>query len=774
MNNRSVTLEFEAEVRRMVEAIWGLEPGECQPTHYPNDPVVKELDGIARLRDVTHLFMVTTSTRLEKAKADIRKLCQAEKLESSKAATVSKWLITDKQLDAQHIEEAKKHNVNAITFNQLKQRAFDGRSYINKRGMAAFGSARDPLNNTITITGDPYIQLPMTSTETIQSRKTRNIEKIEKPITIDEICKKINDGEIVVLTAPFGSGKSLTTYEIFKKLAKHYHKDETNRTPLCLNLREHWGQEYFDEILERHARSIGFQRKEDVVSAWRAGLTCLLLDGFDELASQTIVRKDAKNFMLESRRAALTGVRDFLTKVPLGTGVLICGRDHYFDNEDELKHSLGLTGKKYTYIKLKEFTEDGANIFLKKYDINAELPDWLPKKPLILSYLVQQNLIKEILEIDINEGYGFAWDEFIRKITERESELERAAMDATTLRNVMERLAFFARTMPSGTGPITGNDLASAYQLETEQSAGEGVLAQLQRLPGLTQRDQEAGARAFVDLDMLNALQGGAMYRYISGQFNYNGPSPLSAIQSRASDVAAYLLKTNEATSALPISIVERLSKEPESQTNNQLSADCITIAIAMSVEENNELDFRNIETKHAHFEVIDLEEARIKNISFNNCIINEVKVSSASTTKGIKFTSCLISKISGVANKAGLPSGMFDESCEIANYDNMNTNTAVMHSDLEPQVKALLTIIRKLYKQYGAGRKISALTRGITIKDVSNYIPQVLELMIKHEFARVYNNVVHPVRKNTNRAEQILHAPSISMDDLVIAVKSI
>lgn len=28
--------EFEAEVRRVAEAVWGLAPGECQPEHYSN------------------------------------------------------------------------------------------------------------------------------------------------------------------------------------------------------------------------------------------------------------------------------------------------------------------------------------------------------------------------------------------------------------------------------------------------------------------------------------------------------------------------------------------------------------------------------------------------------------------------------------------------------------------------------------------------------------------------------------------------------------------
>lgn len=74
---------FEAEVRFIAEAVWGMSPGECQPSHYENDPVVRELDGIARLKYVTHLIMVTTSLKLEKLKGDIKKLNAAESHEKN-------------------------------------------------------------------------------------------------------------------------------------------------------------------------------------------------------------------------------------------------------------------------------------------------------------------------------------------------------------------------------------------------------------------------------------------------------------------------------------------------------------------------------------------------------------------------------------------------------------------------------------------------------------------------------------------------------------------
>ena len=126
-------MAFEADVRRVAEAVWNLEPGACQPIHYETDPVIRELDGIARLRDVTHLLMATTSTKLEKAKSDVKKLNAAEAIERTKTPAVSKWLITQTQLDAQHIGYAQKSNVTVLNFEQFQRRFFDSNKYITLR-----------------------------------------------------------------------------------------------------------------------------------------------------------------------------------------------------------------------------------------------------------------------------------------------------------------------------------------------------------------------------------------------------------------------------------------------------------------------------------------------------------------------------------------------------------------------------------------------------------------------------------------------------------------
>jgi hypothetical protein len=772
-NSYRFNMTFEAEVRRVAEAVWGVEPGACQPSHYPNDPVVREIDGIARLRDVTHLIMATTSTRLDKAREDVKKLLAAELIERTRTPAVSKWLITEHQLDAQHIELARKSNVIALTLEQFQRRFFDSGKYLALRERWAFGSARDPQTNSVSIADNAYIALPIT---VVSDSKNQSALKPGQTVSLHQLVIRIAEGGTVVLKAPFGSGKSLTTREIFKHLSKMHRNDPTAPIPLTLNLRDHWGEDHSDEILERHARSIGYTPREDVVVAWRAGMCCLLLDGFDEVASQTVVKTDNKNFMRDARRRALQGVRDFTQKAPASAGIFVCGRDHYFDSDSELSTSLGTGLRPCLTVNLEEFSDAHANDFLKRNGITSPLPDWLPRKPLILSYLIRQNLFSEILAIDSSRGFGYAWDDFLTRICERESQLESSSMDPTTIRSVLERLAESVRSKSSGTGPVTGVDLAEAYFAETGQAAGEGVLAQLQRLPGLTQRDSEPGNRSFVDLDMLGALQGSAFARRALSAFQGSLPIPLAELSDKAISMATHVLSKSGATPETLVGVADQLAtRTTRDSAAAQLLADCVAVAVRMAIDmERDEIDFRGLFVNGGAFGRLPLDEVRIKRLALSSSIVHELAFGLLDAVDGVRFSSCLLSKVCGVTAREGLPAGLVDDDTEIEAFDSMATNNAVLKSDLSANLKALVTVLRKLYRQPGSGRKIGAFSRGITRPEVARLVEPVLDILQQYRFITVFNAVVHPIRKQSPRVDKILMAPNLSDDELVKAVRAL
>lgn len=780
MGSYKENMEFEAEARRVVEALFGASPGECQPEHYADAGPLRELDGLLRLRDVTHLIMVTTSTKLQKAKDDIKKLEVAARAEEKLAPAVAMWLITEKQLDAEHLGCARKANVTVLTLEQLRRRFFDGRNYIEARRKAAFGSARNLKDDSVSIPLNEYVPLPMQATENglvgVRSRAA-----LPKSVTVDWISDRLAEGGIIVVVAPFGAGKSLTTREVFLRLSQKYENGLIGETPVALNLREHWGQDDAEEMLDRHARKVGFDKRRELYSAWRAGMLNLLLDGFDEVGSQVVASRDNKRFLTEARHRALKGVRELITNRPQGMGVLVCGRDHYFDAPRELEQALGIAGvRQYWTVQVGEFTDSGIQDFLRRAGSTDMVPGWLPRKPLLLAYLVHHQLLPEVLGIDADRGFGYVWDAFIDRICAREVKLEGAAMDAHTIRQVLEYLAHKVRATRTGLGPITGFDLAEAYERVAGEAPGEGVLPHLQRLPALSAVSEDPGNRSFVDEDMLYALQGGALVSIVDGAFVGHGVRPLDSLRRNAVKMASYKCSENAIAVETVVAVAERIDRNrgrAESQgefSSPQLIADCFELAMDIAVEEERpSVDFRGLVVRGAVVGEVRADEVLPIDLEFADCHIQELRLAPLKDSHlPFRVVGGMITQISGAASFEGVPVGLIDAETEIGQFDVLSTNAEVLRSDLSPGLKALLTVLRKLYKQAGAGRKIAAFHRGITDQEVRDQIDPIIRLLEREGLLRLFNHVAHPVRALSARVERILAAPMLSDDPICEAAR--
>lgn len=767
MSEYTKNMEFEAEVRRVAEAVWNLERGSCQPKHYSNQKDLTELDGYAETRETIHLIMVTTSSKLEKIKADVKKLGIAERNEKNPMKSAKKWIITSKQLDAQHIKHANENGVNVRTLEQFRGIFFDSHEYLSRRGDAAFGSARNLSNGSIDISNEKYIESPLIL-EVIESSG-----RVARSGYVDygRVLDIIKAGSIVVAIAPFGSGKSMLLNHMYKDLEKLVSKSG-GKTPIAINLREHWGQDYADEILERHARLIGIKEKEDVNIAWRSGMAHLLIDGFDETAGQIVAKVNDANFMREARGKALAGVRSILGGYSGETGVLITGRDHYFDNYDEMAHSLGISDKKIHVVIIEEFNDEQAKRYLHSRGIDAELPSWLPRKPLLLGYLAHNKLLEQVLKIEPSKGFGYAWDNFLSLICRREAAHERSVMEADTIRSILERLAIDVKNTISGTGPISGKDISDAYIREVGSVADEGVVMQLQRLPGLTQRDQDRSARSFVDGDMLSALQGSRMAKFITGEVNdIDSTSWKSGISKAAVETCIHIMQdrfgitARDAVENVFASIIS-VKRDIRKSQQYQLMCDIVIVLNTLGYSENRQKNMENMNIESAVIETLDLEGNILSNISFSDCIIKELRLE-LSELHGITFDNCTIEKIIGISERNLSESGIF-KNCDVSYFEEMGSNAAILRSSLDKKLKALATVLRKLFLQAGAGRKENAFFRGIDGSEMRGDVEKILEYLINRGYAYRHNEVIHPNREFGYRMRNILDNIQNKDDEII------
>lgn len=262
-------------------------------------------------------------------------------------------------------DAAKAVKVNVVSVSQFSSLFFQFSRYKNARLTASFGSAIDPITGEI----DSITYVPVTY------QRAEN----GSAISISEIVDMLLTGRNIILLGEYGSGKSRCIRELFSILSVDY--GNTIRFPFAINLRECWGLERSDEILRRAIYTLGLDEiAPAAIRAFNNGNLLLLLDGFDELGSQSWSTDESR--LRQLRALALKGVRDLIVKT--NTGCLVAGREHYFSSNDEMMAALGLTKSNTTIIKANdEFSDSELEAYFDAAGLEIELPSWLPKRPLI-------------------------------------------------------------------------------------------------------------------------------------------------------------------------------------------------------------------------------------------------------------------------------------------------------------------------------------------------------------------------------------------------------
>jgi hypothetical protein len=339
----------------------------------------------------------------------------------------------------------------------------------------------------------------------------------DETLLVRDVLNGLLEGKQFAVVGQYGAGKSMSLREIYFMLKDKYIRNSTTKFPVYINLREHSGQRDPVELLERHARSIGFESPNSLIRAWRAGFVVLLVDGFDEVTSLGVQGTWKK--LKDLRMRSLEGIRK-LIRDSGELGVVVAGRSHYFETSSELFSALGLRNAQL--LTVDEFSDDQIRDFLARFPSVASgkpLPAWLPTRPLLLGYLASKGLLADLASSEEIPDAVDGWDYLLERIYQREERIE-SNLDGATLRRILERVATLARNSQDQLGPITRSELFSAFSEVCGYEPDEQGILAIQRLPGLGMYRAEDESRCFVDKELAGVCIGRELAAFLDSPYD--------------------------------------------------------------------------------------------------------------------------------------------------------------------------------------------------------------------------------------------------------------
>lgn len=752
MVNWSNGEEFESEVRRIARALWGAIDGDGGASIVDG----RERDCLFKAGDITHYIECTRHRTLEKVRSDSKKMVKYRDTETKHGRLVKLWIVTEHEPTADQQDEARNNGIVILSLHQFERQIIDADAYLEFRKHHRFGSATDPDTDSHDVSNVKY-----------QPTIIRNDSNGDE-ISANHVADMLTAGKRIVLLGDYGMGKSVTLREVFTILRKRRIKGETSRTPILLNLREHWGQRSVAEALERHGREIGFSHPTQLIRALHLGKLIVMLDGFDELASIQWTSRDPAR-MREARRTAVALVKAFADKTINNQGFIVAGRDHFFDNRAEMDTALGLKAN-VEHLVLDGFSLSEMREYLAGRGFNHELPDWLPNRPLLLGYLSRDNMIGKIVTETAGITPSQAWDSIVTRTCEREANIHQY-LDADSVRRILEILASTVRDTASGLGPVSERHVFDAFRDVTGMDADEAARPLLMRLPGLSTRGEADGGRSFLDDHMLDVLRTSDLVRF--AQDPHSDPRArnwVHCIGPIGIELATEKIR-NEKTSPTR-QVVTSCQHAVRKWGAKALAIDLMQVARSLSTDEH--IDFEKLTIAGATIPVLDLSEGPIpKGLHLKDLIIHRFHAPE-STPKDLIIQDCLFETAFGIHGDDSIPEWITN--CTAVVFDGATTNADILRRESLPiGVRVALTVLRKLFIQHGHGRKENALSRGMS-QEAQRRVGPLLSLIASERIAFSLSvrgeSLWHPIQGQRRRVQEMIDAPMTSRDPFLVEAR--
>ena len=731
--------QTEEEVRRLASYIWNRTATTQTIAGVKCDCVLE----IAA--DNLVIVEITQENALDKVRNDILKLRSVKNAMLLKEKYADCYFVMkDTPTDSMRAT-GKEQNIKVMSLEEFKCLYFDYPSYVHVRSTRQFGSLVDSL------TGQPeenkYIRVSYVDVQT------------GKNYGIDEIVECLKRGRKIILKGDFGSGKSRCIKQIFDTI-------NADRTvpfyTIAINLREHWGMKRGTEILRRHFDELALS-SQNFMKAYTNPNIIYLLDGFDEIGTQlwtTDVRK-----MRHTREISVAALKDLAENA--SGGVLISGREYYFNSDQEMLSSLGLDASKVLILECKnEFTDLEILEYLKENCVTIDeremrIPEWLPKRPFIIQ-LVLKCAPELLYAEETPDGIWEFWREFLDKLCEREAKIN-PILNPDTIRQILILLAQETRMKKKDVGPITLKDLSDAFEKVVGMQPNDESSIMLQRLPGLGRINADSPDRQFLDVFILNGLRAENVIQTQENNIRdvlkepWENPMDLYG----CTILAAYIQKEEKRKGYFMNWAIQAANYK-----NSVLAADIIS-SIALLDEEV--IDYKDIHIKDACFRNLLWDSKQIKNLTIESSSVENLDITNISLKENVRINDCIIGTVTGISSEKGIPAQF--ENCDVEKFEAISTMSRIKKAKLTTPQKILVAIIKKVFFQPGRGRKEETLLRGFGESANKRYADKIInKLLTEGILERIRGDegyVYKPVRNQMPRMDAILTQLTMSEDEV-------
>lgn len=736
--------KLEHQVREIASSKWGT------AAHSENIAGI-DLDAVLRIAPDNYVIIeCTTECDLGKIRTDISRLSIVKNKLYSDGIYSKAYIVADGNITPSMAATAEASKITLLTCKEFIDEFLHYTEYFGARQKRAFGSCID-IDTGAT-----------ESTKYVKVRYTRHsVGKRfelygEKSITCEEIAELLKTSHKLILVGEYGSGKSRCIREVFGILAQDSNKSRLY--PYAINLRDCPGLKRHSEIIRRHFDDLGLSTVADnILRLWQNQNFVYLLDGFDEVSPQSW--SDKPEAIKTIRNASLAGARSIFKEA--NGGVLIAGRGHYFNNNEEMLEALGATGNKLYIISCnEEFSDDELSEYLLQTGLSDHLPDWIPRRPLIwrvLSSLTQSE--RNALFADKNSEAKF-WDLYFDLLSKREAGMAEI-YTPSAIKKLLIRLSRMTRSKPANVGPITQSEIKSAFELTLGTQPIDSASALLQRLVGLGRYESESDARVFADtfiLDGLRALDDADILKHDKEgaihKERWLNPLRRIGVKTLANEIE----KTH----------LQKQTMQYIRMSNSQSNSIFISDVLSATLLQSQEQDFSNSSIYNGHIAKLDFSKSVPNGLSFFETVIDCLAIG-VKWPSGISFNKCHFGHVIGASSYQNLPKTVSD--CSVDQFTSYNISNILKSDDLSDNQKVLMSIIHKTFFQRGCARKEEALFRGVGALARSAATKRITNLLVSEGIlSKAKGNegtIFIPNRSHTERMRKLIESGTATTDPL-------